>query len=123
MLDGYRSTIKMGGSPIALAEEEHILQSLGIAELKSPEHFWRNLNRLPPSRRRCPALARQARSRSFSESNQWLVNPSTLIGFESIAISDWPKKRDELTLIHSMGREAANVHLSKNTRVDKILAH
>jgi hypothetical protein len=75
MLDGYRSTIKMGGSPIALAEEEHILQSLGIAELKSPEHFWRNLNRLPPSRRRCPALARQARSRSFSESNQWLVNP------------------------------------------------
>lgn len=186
----------MGGSPIALAEEEHILESLGIAELKSPEHFWRNLNRLPPCRRRCPPQARQALEQALPEVLPYkLVARSTgtgslgqprfvaiaewkggfiareakqmrppaiewengnqtkknyydeLIGsairahdpFQKvingwlirrlspdsnpIAISDWPKKRDELTLIHSMGREAANVHLSKNTRVDKILAH
>ena len=196
ILDGYRTTLKLGGSAVTLAEEEHILESLGIAELKSPEHFWRNLNRLPSSRRNCPAAARQAIEKSLPEAvsykivaraagtgslgqlrfvaiaewkggsiareakemrppasawksgkgakncyynelmesavrahdpfqkviNGWLIrrlSPDS----NPIAIADWPKKRDEFTLIRSMGWEAANVHLDTRHQVDKILDH
>ena len=53
ILKGYRATLRKGGAAIALAEDEHFLQTLGIAELKAPEDFWQKLNRLPASRRNC----------------------------------------------------------------------
>jgi hypothetical protein len=39
-----------------------------------------------------------------------------------IEIADLPKKRDEYTLLHAMGSEAANVHLGSDRRVHSILA-
>jgi hypothetical protein len=40
-----------------------------------------------------------------------------------ISISDLPKKRDEINLLRSMGREAANVHLGSKPLAKKILKH
>jgi uncharacterized protein (DUF2252 family) len=60
ILEGYRTTLKQGGAPIILAEQEHLLHTFGIAELKAPEKFWQKLNRLPVSRRDCPPAARKA---------------------------------------------------------------
>jgi hypothetical protein len=54
--------------------------------------------------------------------NGWLIrrlSPDS----NPIAISDWPKKRDEFNLLRSMGREAANVHLGSGRQVKKILRH
>ena len=196
ILDGYRSTLSHGGSPITLAEEEHILENLGIAELKTPENFWQNLKHLPACDRNCPAAARQALERSLPKSvsyklvsrtsgagslgqprfvaiaewkggliareakgmvppafawnrnnqaaksyynqviesavrshdpfqkviNGWLVrrlSPDS----NPISISDWPRKRDEFTLLRSMGREVANVHLGSGNNVRNILSH
>ena len=67
IIESYRATLKMGGVPIALGEEEHILEHLGIAELKSPQHFWRDLNRLPASHQGCPAQAREALQAALPE--------------------------------------------------------
>jgi Uncharacterized protein conserved in bacteria (DUF2252) len=38
-----------------------------------------------------------------------------------IEIDDLPKKRDEYTLLHAMGREAANVHLGTRKQVKNVL--
>jgi len=38
-----------------------------------------------------------------------------------IEIDDWPAERDEETLLHAMGTEAANVHLGTKRRVKNIL--
>ena len=38
-----------------------------------------------------------------------------------IEIEDLPKKRDEMTLLHAMGSETANVHLGDNRQQKKIL--
>jgi hypothetical protein len=38
-----------------------------------------------------------------------------------IEIDDWPAERDEETLLHAMGTEAANVHLGSKRRVKNIL--
>jgi hypothetical protein len=196
ILDGCRNTLKLGGSAVTLAEEAHILESLGIAELESPEHFLRNLNRLSSSRRDCPAAARQGIEKSLPEAvsykivartagtgslgqlrfvaiaewkggsiareakemrppasawksgkgakncyynelmesavrahdpfqkviNGWLIRRLST-DCNPIAIADWPKKRDEFSLIRSMGREAANVPLGTRHQVDKILDH
>src|SRR5437879_58543 len=40
IMEGYRASLRRGGAPITLAEEEHFLLTLGIAELKAPEDFW-----------------------------------------------------------------------------------
>jgi uncharacterized protein (DUF2252 family) len=60
IIEGYRASLRKGGAPITLAEQEHFLQTLGIAELKAPEDFWQKLNRLPASRRECPRRVHQA---------------------------------------------------------------
>lgn len=39
-----------------------------------------------------------------------------------IEIADLPKERTEETLLHAMGREAANVHLGSRRRVNAVLA-
>jgi hypothetical protein len=196
ILQGYRATLRQGGSPVTLAEEEHFLQTLGIAELKAPEAFWQKLNRLPASRRDCPPAARKALELALPKSvsyklvsrtsgtgslgqprfvaiaewkggfiareakatvpsasawdrndrarknyyneiiesavrahdpfqrvmNGWLIrrlSPDS----NPIAISDWPKQRDEFKLLRSMGREAANVHIGSGHQIKKIMKH
>ena len=39
-----------------------------------------------------------------------------------IEIADLPKKRDEETLLHAMGGEAANVHLGSGRQIDRVKA-
>lgn len=68
IMEGYRASLRNGGAPIALAEEEHCLQTLGIAELKAPEDFWQKLKRLPASRRECPPAARNALEQALPKS-------------------------------------------------------
>ncbi len=38
-----------------------------------------------------------------------------------IEVADWPAKRDERTLLHAMGCEAANVHLGTSSQIRKVL--
>lgn len=57
ILESYRETIRHGGRPIVLAEREQRLETLGIADLKSPEDFWKKLNALPAVRRAPPRAA------------------------------------------------------------------
>jgi hypothetical protein len=54
--------------------------------------------------------------------NGWLIrrlSPDS----NPIEIFNWPKKRDEIILLGSMGRELANVHVGSKLRVPAILAH
>jgi hypothetical protein len=68
ILKGYHASLRKGGAPITLAEEEHFLQTLGIAELKPPEDFWQKLKRLPASHRECPPAARKALEQALPKS-------------------------------------------------------
>jgi len=54
--------------------------------------------------------------------NGWLIrrlSPDS----NPIEIFNWPKKRDEMILLGSMGRELANVHVGSKLRVPAILNH
>ena len=47
ILDGYEQTLRTGGRPIVLAEQEKYLQRLAIDAIKPSKDFWKSLNRLP----------------------------------------------------------------------------
>jgi hypothetical protein len=47
ILEGYEQSLRAGGRPIVLAEQEKYLQKLGIDAIKPSKEFWRKLNRLP----------------------------------------------------------------------------
>jgi hypothetical protein len=196
ILEAYRDTLRSGGAPIILAENEHILETLGIKELKGPLNFWKKLNRLPHCQRDCPGQALKALEHSLPRSVPYkLVRRAAGIGSlgrprfvaiaewkggfiareakamippaaawnhdnartnnyynriiksavrshdpfqqviggwlirrlspdsDPISISDWPRKRDEITLLRSMSREVANIHLGSTSQVKSILSH
>jgi uncharacterized protein DUF2252 len=50
ILDGYLKSLREGGCPIVLAEEEQKLGKLGVESFKPPTNFWEKLNRLPAIR-------------------------------------------------------------------------
>jgi hypothetical protein len=50
ILDGYSKSLREGGCPIVLAEEEQKLGRLGVESFKPPSNFWEKLNRLPAVR-------------------------------------------------------------------------
>jgi hypothetical protein len=50
ILDGYSKSLREGGCPIVLAEEEQKLGKLGVDSFKPPSDFWEKLNRLPAIR-------------------------------------------------------------------------
>jgi hypothetical protein len=197
ILDGYRRTLRDGGCPIVLAEDETDLERLGVETIRPPEEFWPTLQVLPVPQRPMPPgarrmlertlpgphldykvvsreaglgslgqqrfvaiahwngglIAREAKAlvpsacawlggkvshgQSFyqrtmagavrsrdpfqSISGRWLIrrlSPDS----NPIEIADLPRKRDEHTLLHAMGSEAANVHLGSGRRVNSILA-
>jgi hypothetical protein len=60
MLQGYEHSIKDGGRPVVLAEEQRNLETLGIREIKPPANFWQNLNQRPVMRSGLPSDARAA---------------------------------------------------------------
>jgi len=196
ILEGYRKSLRHGGAPITLAEQEQHLERLGIDAIKPVAHFWRNLNRLPVARPPAPRDALKALQRSLPSrlsfkvvrriagtgslghprfvalgewkgadiareakavlpsACAWLTTPSARPRWSEqireralrphdpfhkvwnrwlvrrlspdsnpIEIFNWPKRRDEIVLLGSMGREAANVHLGDKRRVPAILHH
>src|SRR5579872_1278610 len=60
ILEGYRESLKNGGSPIVLAEHEKTLEKLGIDAIKPPKNFWKKLNRRPAARGKVPRDVRRA---------------------------------------------------------------
>ena len=50
IVEGYVQTLKEGGRPIVLAENETDLEQLGFQSLKPAPDFWRKLQRHPPVR-------------------------------------------------------------------------
>jgi hypothetical protein len=65
ILTGYEQTLKAGGCPIVLAEQERQLEKLGIAALKTPKRFWEKLDDRPTVRGAIPRDARRSLERSF----------------------------------------------------------
>jgi hypothetical protein len=60
ILDGYRESIKTGGRPFVLEEENKWLRKIATGELRDPVHFWKEMDELPPVRGEIPASAREA---------------------------------------------------------------
>ena len=94
IMQGYRASLKKAGAPIALAEQEHFLQTLGIAELRAPDDFWKKLNRLPASRRACPPGARKALEQALPKPVRYkLVSRTAGVGSlgrpRFAAIAEW----------------------------------
>ncbi len=58
ILTGYEETLKEGGRPIVLAEQETHLEKLGIDALDPPEGFWKELTACPTVRRGVPRDAK-----------------------------------------------------------------
>jgi hypothetical protein len=58
IVTGYEETLKQGGCPIVLAEEQTHLEKLGIAALEPPEGFWEELTAYPAIRRGVPREAK-----------------------------------------------------------------
>ena len=196
ILEGYRQTIRAGGSPFVLAEEEQSLEKLGIDAIKPPDDFWPKLNRRPVVNHGFPSSARRAIEKTLPDRNlkykvvrreaghgslgqprfvaiaKWCgafiareakaTIPSSCVWLNGkvnhcqtyyekaiksavrshdpyqemvgtwlirrlspdanpIEIEDLPKKRDEMTLLHAMGSETANVHLGDCRQRKKIL--
>jgi hypothetical protein len=69
ILEGYGQTLKEGGRPIVLAENETDLEQLGFQSLKPAPDFWRKLQRHPPVRAgQLPREAGAAIQATFPES-------------------------------------------------------
>lgn len=196
ILEGYRKTLKMGGCPIVLAEQEKNLQHLGIKTIEPADDFWEKLDQLPAVGNALPADAGKALKTNLPDPDlehkvvrraagmgslgqqrfvaiaQWCggfiareakaMTPSSCLWLHGrtahrqsyyeeamssairspdvfqkieggwlirrlspdsnrIDIDAWPGKRDEETLLHAMGSEAANVHLGSKRQVKGIL--
>lgn len=196
LLKGYRESLRCGGAPITLAEQEQHMERLGIDAIKPVAHFWRNLNHLPIARPPAPRdsikalehslparlhykvvrriagtgslghqrlvalgewkgayIAREAKL-VLPSACAWLLNRRSLHSFSEqirktarrshdpfhniwgrwlvrrlspdsspIEIFSWPKERDELVLLESMGAELANVHIGSKRAIPRILSH
>src|SRR3984957_14743085 len=192
ILEGYGQSLRAGGYPVVLAEQEQKLGKLGVDSFKPPTGFWEKLNQLPAIHQPLPAKAKRALEKTLPNPRMdykvvrrqaglgslgqqrfvaigmwqggfvareakatvpsacsWLqdevgsqqsfyeraihsavrspdpfqvIEGSWLIRRLSpdsnpIDIQTLPKNRDEQLLLHSMGTEAANVHLgSKRQR-------
>ena len=67
ILDGYIRTLKQGGHPFVLAEQQQYVEKLGIKAIKPAHDFWKKLNRLPVFRGKLPKDAKQALRRTFPD--------------------------------------------------------
>jgi hypothetical protein len=67
ILDGYGRTLRDGGCPMVLAEEETNLERLGVDTIRPPEKFWPTLRALPIPRRPMPPVARRVLDRTLPD--------------------------------------------------------
>jgi hypothetical protein len=66
ILEGYMETMRIGGCPFVLAEQERNMKRLGIEAIKPAQDFWKKLIELPAvSSPHVPATARRAMKRSL----------------------------------------------------------
>jgi uncharacterized protein (DUF2252 family) len=66
ILEGYEQSLRTGGRPIVLAEQEKYLQRLGIDAIKPSKDFWETLNRLPGVSGRLPRNLKAALEKKFT---------------------------------------------------------
>ena len=190
-----RDTLRHGGQPIVLAENEQHLEKLGIEAIKPPKNFWEKLNQRPAIKHGLPADAKQALEKMLPEPGldykvvlreagmgslgqqhfvaiaNWCggciareakaMVPSAWTWLDShnnsqsyyqqtiqsavrshdpyqkivgrwlmrrlspdsnpVDITKLPGERDEETLVHAMGVEAANVHLGSQRQTVNVL--
>jgi len=195
-LDSYRETLRTGGKPVVLAENEQHLGKLGIEAIKPPRNFWEKLIQRPTIKHGLPSDAEQALEKMLPEPSLGYKVVLREAGMGSlgqqhfVAIANWcggciareakamvpsawswiegshsnshsyyqetiqsavrshdpfqkivgrwlmrrlspdsnpvditklPGERDEETLLHAMGVEAANVHLGSKRQVRNVL--
>jgi uncharacterized protein (DUF2252 family) len=95
ILDGYRQSLAMGGSPIVLAEREQKLGKLGVDSFKPSPDFWRKLDRLPPARRPLAANVKRALEKTLPDPKMEYKVVRRQAGLGSlgqerfVAIGDW----------------------------------
>lgn len=95
ILQGYQETLKNGGSPFVLAENEQYMEKLGIEAIKAPEEFWRKLTHLPAVHRGIPRDAKRALDRTLPKPrpHYQVVRRSAGLGslgqHRFVAIANW----------------------------------
>jgi hypothetical protein len=60
ILDGYLETLRRGGEPFVLAEQEQFIEKLGVKATKPAADFWSKMNRLPVLHGELPLGAKKA---------------------------------------------------------------
>ena len=60
ILEGYQESLRAGGRPFVLEEENKWLREIATGELRDPVHFWKKMDSLPAMREEIPASARDA---------------------------------------------------------------
>jgi hypothetical protein len=60
ILDGYAESLKTGGQPYVLEEENDWLRRIALGELRDPVHFWKKMDSLPPMKDSLPVTAVEA---------------------------------------------------------------
>lgn len=63
ILDGYKKGLRIGGTPIVLAEQHPWLRAMMTGVLRDPLQFWGKMDGLPTLRGRVPKSARRALER------------------------------------------------------------
>jgi hypothetical protein len=69
ILKAYERTLREGGCPIVLAEEETQLEKLGIEFIKPPQSFWKALLTRPSIRGHLPTDVKRALEKTFPAPN------------------------------------------------------
>ena len=95
ILEGYWQSLKKGGWPIVLEEQEQKLGKLGVESFKPPTGFWEKLNRLPAIRRPLAPDVKHALEKTLPDSRMEYKVVRRQAGLGSlgqerfVAIADW----------------------------------
>jgi hypothetical protein len=95
ILDGYLQSLRQGGCPIVLAEQEQKLGKLGVDSFKPPTDFWGKLNRLPAVRHSLDKELTRALRRAMPDARMEFKVVRRQAGLGSlgqerlVAISEW----------------------------------
>ena len=63
LLEGYRESMRQGGAPVVLAENNLDLRRIAVARLHDPGEYWRKFDKLPTCKGRVPGSAAKALAR------------------------------------------------------------
>jgi uncharacterized protein DUF2252 len=60
IMEGYQMSLKAGGQPYVLEEQNPWLRRIALGELRDPVHFWKRMDSLQPVKGRIPLTAAEA---------------------------------------------------------------